>query len=87
MYENDCSVRFGAAYLAPLDIRRGFGEKGAKTMSGLSNGSVVSIAASVATVFFVVTINLQLLLAAGILPISIAWGGQQSVLITTNLSD
>ena len=52
-------------------------------MPALSNGSVVHIAANVATVLFVVTIILQLLLAAGILPISMAWGGQQSVLTTT----
>ncbi len=52
-------------------------------MSTLSNGSVASIAANVATVLFVVTITLQLLLAAGILPISMAWGGRQSVLTTT----
>jgi len=52
-------------------------------MSALFNGSIVLIAANVATVLFFVTIILQLLLAAGILPISMAWGGQQSVLTTT----
>lgn len=52
-------------------------------MSTLSNGSVVHIAANVATVLFVVTIILQLLLAAGILPISMAWGGRYSVLTMT----
>lgn len=52
-------------------------------MSALSDGSVVRIAANVATVLFFVTIILQLLLAAGILPISMAWGGRQSVLTTT----
>jgi hypothetical protein len=52
-------------------------------MSALSNNSIASIAANVATVLFVVTIILQLLLAAGILPISMAWGGRQSVLTTT----
>ena len=41
------------------------------------------MAANVATVLFVVTIILQLLLAAGILPITMAWGGRQSVLTTT----
>lgn len=52
-------------------------------MSALSNGSVVHIAANVATVLFVVTVILQLLLAAGILPISMAWGGRKSILTTT----
>jgi len=47
-----------------------------------SNRSAVRIAANVATVLFVVMIILQLLLAAGILPISMAWGGQQPVLTT-----
>jgi hypothetical protein len=47
------------------------------------NGSAGRFAANVATVLFVVTIILQLLLAAGILPISIAWGGRQPVLTTT----
>jgi len=52
-------------------------------MLALSDGSVVRVAANVATVLFVVTIILQLLLAAGILPITMAWGGRQSVLTTT----
>lgn len=51
-------------------------------MSTSSNRSAVRIAANVATVLFVVMIILQLLLAAGILPISMAWGGQQPVLTT-----
>ena len=52
-------------------------------MSALFNSSVVRIAAYGATVLFVVTILLQLLLATGILPISMAWGGRQTVLTTT----
>jgi hypothetical protein len=51
-------------------------------MSALSSASVVHIAADVATVLFGVAIMLQLLLAAGILPISMAWGGQRTVLTT-----
>ena len=52
-------------------------------MSVFSNSAVVQIAAQVATVLFVVSIALQLLLAAGILPISMAWGGRQLVLTTS----
>ena len=52
-------------------------------MSALSTSSVVRIAANAATVLFVVTIVLQLLLASGILPISMAWGGRQPVLTTS----
>lgn len=51
-------------------------------MSTSSNRSLVRIAANVATVLFVITVILQLLLAAGILPVSMAWGGQQPVLTT-----
>lgn len=49
-------------------------------MSIFSNPSIVLTAANVATILFVLTIILQLLLAAGILPISMAWGGRQSEL-------
>lgn len=49
-------------------------------MSPLSSMSVVRIAANTATVLFVVLIILQLLLAAGILPITMAWGGRQQTL-------
>ena len=42
------------------------------------------MAGNVATVFYVLTIILQLLLASGILPITLAWGGREPVL-TTNL--
>ncbi len=38
------------------------------------------IAATAATVLFAVVILLQLLLAAGILPVTMAWGGQQDTL-------
>jgi len=51
-------------------------------MSEIKNRSAASIAGNLATVLFVVIIVLQLLLAAGILPISMAWGGQQPVLTT-----
>ena len=52
-------------------------------MSSFSDGSVVHIAANVATVLFIVTIILHLLLAAGILPISI---GSYAVRFTSNRS-
>jgi hypothetical protein len=42
------------------------------------------IAATAATGLYALTIILQLLLAAGILPITMAWGGREAVL-TTNL--
>jgi hypothetical protein len=42
------------------------------------------IAGNAATVLYALTIILQLLLASGILPITMAWGGQEPVL-TTNL--
>ena len=41
------------------------------------------IAANVATVLFIVIIILQLLLALGILPISMSWGGTQDILTPT----
>ena len=46
-------------------------------------GSVVRFAANVATVLFAVVVILQLLLAASILPITMAWGGTQSILTPT----
>jgi len=49
-------------------------------MSLLSNLSVIHIAANVATILFGVLIVLQLLIAAGILPITMAWGGRQQIL-------
>lgn len=49
-------------------------------MSKMTSSSVPTIAANVATVLFIVVMLLQLLLAAGILPISMAWGGRQSEL-------
>ena len=42
------------------------------------------IAGNAATVLYAITIVLQLLLASGILPITMAWGGREPVL-TTNL--
>jgi hypothetical protein len=42
------------------------------------------IAGNAATVFYALTIILQLLLATGILPITMAWGGREP-LLTTNL--
>ncbi len=49
-------------------------------MSLLAEDSFVKLAANIATLLFAVFIVIQLLLAAGILPISIAWGGRQSEL-------
>jgi len=49
-------------------------------MSTGSNRSVTGFAANAATVLFALTIVLQLLLAAGILPVSMSWGGRQTVL-------
>ena len=49
-------------------------------MSFLSNTQLIQTTANIATVLFAVVIILQLLLAAGILPISMAWGGRQSQL-------
>lgn len=45
-----------------------------------SNRSVPIIAANIATVLFIIVIILQLLLAIGILPITMAWGGTQTEL-------
>ena len=53
-------------------------------MSIISNTSVIRGSANIATILFVVVIILQLLLAAGILPVSMAWGGRQEVL-TSNM--
>jgi hypothetical protein len=49
-------------------------------MPFISNSSVIRISANVATILFAVVIILQLLIAAGIFPISMAWGGRQPVL-------
>jgi hypothetical protein len=49
-------------------------------MSLLSNTKLIHTTANIATFLFAVVIVLQILLAAGILPISMAWGGQQSQL-------
>ena len=45
-------------------------------MISLSNTKLVHLTANVATSLFVVTIMIQILLAAGVLPVSLAWGGQ-----------
>jgi hypothetical protein len=49
-------------------------------MSFIQNTSFVRITANISTVLFGVTIIIQLLLAAGVLPITMAWGGRQEVL-------
>lgn len=49
-------------------------------MISLSNTKLIHLTANIATFLFVVVIVLQILLAAGIFPISMAWGGRQSQL-------
>ncbi|HUW13652.1 MAG TPA: hypothetical protein VM537_28270 [Anaerolineae bacterium] len=49
-------------------------------MSSLLSLSSGRMAANAATVLFAVVIILQLLLAAGILPVTMAWGGRQHTL-------
>jgi len=49
-------------------------------MAALTSRSAARIAGNVATVLLAVAIVLQLLLAAGVLPITMAWGGRQPVL-------
>lgn len=49
-------------------------------MSFIQNASFVKIAANIATILFGITILIQLLLAAGVLPVTMAWGGRQEVL-------
>lgn len=46
----------------------------------LPSPAAARIAANVATVGFLLAAALQLLLALGVLPVSMAWGGSQSVL-------
>jgi len=49
-------------------------------MSYLSQFDLVTTAANLATALFAFFIGAQLLLAAGVLPISMFWGGRQTVL-------
>lgn len=49
-------------------------------MTYLSNATLVKTAGNTATVLFAIFIGIQLLLATGILPVSIAWGGRQTEL-------
>ena len=51
-----------------------------KAMSATSNRSAAATAANIATVLFGIVIILQLLLALGILPVTMAWGGTQTEL-------
>jgi len=53
---------------------------GGRSMSLLSNQPIARFAAQAASILFGVVIILQLLLAAGILPITMAWGGRQDSL-------
>lgn len=52
-------------------------------MTVLSNTKFVRMTANIATLLFAIVIVLQILLAAGILPVSMAWGGRQSQLTTS----
>ena len=49
-------------------------------MPGSTPWAVARIAATVAVALFAVVILLQLLLAAGVLPVTMAWGGTQDTL-------
>ena len=49
-------------------------------MDFLSDTQLIVSTANVATLLFAVVIVLQLLLAVGVLPVSMAWGGRQSKL-------
>jgi hypothetical protein len=49
-------------------------------MDFLSNTQLIVSTANAATLLFAVVIVLQILLAAGILPVSMAWGGRQTKL-------
>jgi hypothetical protein len=51
-------------------------------MSLLQNANFVRVVANIVTVLLALFIAIQLLLAAGILPVSIAWGGRQTELTT-----
>lgn len=49
-------------------------------MSITQGASIVRVSANVATILFGIVIVIQLLLAAGVLPVTMAWGGRQEVL-------
>ena len=49
-------------------------------MSILSNAAFIHTVANFSTILFALVIVLQILLASGILPVSMAWGGRQSKL-------
>lgn len=49
-------------------------------MSVAQNVSIVQVSANIATILFGIVIIIQLLLAAGVLPVTMAWGGRQEVL-------
>ena len=49
-------------------------------MSVTQADSIVKISANIATILFGIVVLIQLLLAAGVLPITMAWGGRQEVL-------
>jgi len=49
-------------------------------MSFLANTEFIHTTANLATILFAVVIVLQILLAIGLLPVSMAWGGRQSQL-------
>lgn len=49
-------------------------------MSITQGVSIVRVSANIATILFGIVILIQLLLAAGVLPVTMAWGGRQEVL-------
>ena len=62
-----------------MDMNQPHGEA---MVQGFRSPSVARIAGNVATAAFLLAICLQLLLALGVLPVTLAWGGTQSVLTT-----
>lgn len=51
-----------------------------KKLNDVNKRDLTLIAGHGATLFFIITIIMQLLLAMGVLPITMAWGGTQTVL-------
>jgi hypothetical protein len=62
-----------------MDMNQPHGED---MVQGFRSPSVARIAGTVATAAFLLAICLQLLLALGVLPVTLAWGGTESVLTT-----
>jgi hypothetical protein len=63
-----------------LSVLKKYSQIGGNQMISSSNTKSIHLMANIATFLFMVVIVLQILLAAEILPISMAWGGRQSQL-------